>query len=183
MRAEDFKRNDSTKIHDFFDWKYFAVGKVSFESLSKFNVINKKDFGKFTEKEPDAVLIDNRNPKNINVIAVVEWKDTLELNSKNKIDTASKQCNTYCQIIGAKIGIITDGKDFYWINPNIKNGEIIYCDDEVFDNVNKVERTFDYIKDENGFELTTYIDFIKPSHEIFNFIKKVIDNIDEKSSQ
>lgn len=183
MRAENFRRTDSIKTHDFFDWKYFAIGNTSFNVLSQLNVINKKDFGKFTKKEPDALIVDSRNSKNINVIAVVEWKDTLELNSKNKIDVASKQCNTYCQIIGAKLGIITDGKDFYWINPNIKNGEIIYCDNEIFDNVDKVERTFDYIKDENGFELTTSVDFIKPSTEIFSFIKKVIDTIDEKSSQ
>ena len=183
MRAEDFKRTDSIKIHDFFDWKYFALGKTSFKVLSQHNVINKKDFGKFSKKEPDALIIDNRNPKNINVIAVIEWKDTLELNNKRKIDIASKQCNTYCQVLDAEIGIITDGKDFYWINPKRKNGKITYKDNEIFKNVDNLERTFDYIKDENGFELSTEIDFINPLPEMFSFIKKVINAVDENSSQ
>lgn len=166
----------------FYNFEYYDIGDTKIETLLRYNIIPTKDYGKFNSKKPDAIIVDRRNKRNIQVIAVVEFKKPSELNTKEKIDKASKQCNSYCQILGAKIGIISDTINFYWINSNDKNGTIRYSDDEIFDNVDKIERYFNYITDENNYEITNKINFSNQNESEFNFFNLILDCVNEDNS-
>jgi len=64
------------------------------------------------------LLIDRRSKKTPQVIAVLEYKKPTEFQTDKQKKDAIEQCNDLCQILEAKMGIITDGIVTYWINPN-----------------------------------------------------------------
>ncbi len=171
-------------------YQYYNIGDVSIDQLKKYNIVPKKNYGLYKDRQPDALLVDRRNKRKINVVAVIEHKQPSNFNTQKLKLEAACQCNTYCQVLGANIGIITDGNEYIWINPNvdINNAEVTYFDEELFGS-SKLDkkRGFTYVKREDGYPLSTpFIIETENQTESNNSIKAlhaVIDIISPECSQ
>lgn len=154
--SEELIQRGLTKVGiPFGKYELFNIGGTNISNLVKYKIINKKDYSEYSQKEPDIIIVDRRNKKNIQVIAVIEYKNIKELDSEKKIKKAIEQCNNYCEVVNAKIGIITNGEIFYWINPQteINNSEFIYLDKK-----SNKKRSYTFIKDERGNVLNNNFD-------------------------
>lgn len=172
-------------------YEYYAIGNVTFKELKKYKIIPNIDYREFENKKPDNLLVDRRNKKNISVQVVVEHKSPEQFNTEKKKEDACKQCNTYCQLLSSKIGIVTDGTEYIWINPRIqlKKAEVTYKDSEIFNNVKEDNnRGFSYIKREDGYILTSDFNLnsskdVSLINNTFNLLERVISEIDSENSQ
>jgi len=130
-------------------YEFYQIGNTNLSELKKYKIIPDRQYGQYALKKPDALLVDRRNKNQIKVILVVEYKDQSEFKTVDDKRNAIRQCNTVCQVVGAKIGIATDNSSFIWFNPNEADKNNEYKDD--FDKL----RDYKIIKDEDG------SDFIK----------------------
>ena len=172
------------------NYEYYPIGNVTFKELKKYKIIPNIDYGEFETKKPDNLFVDRRNKKNILVKAVIEHKSPEKFNTEKKKEDSCKQCSTYCQLLSAKVGIITDGTEFIWINPNVnvENAEVKYTDDEVFDNVDGSKtRCFSYIKREDGYRLSSEFNLKSEqgssAEKTISLLEKVISEINNENSQ
>jgi len=99
-------------------YESYKIGKTKIGQLKKAEIIPNKAYTNFNDLMPDEILVDRRDLKNIKVHCVVERKDIGELDTDKDILEALQQCNNNCQILGANVGVATDGSSYYWINPN-----------------------------------------------------------------
>jgi len=84
--------------------------------------------------------VDGRNKKDIQVIAVIEHKKPSDFQTDKQKKEAIEQCNDLCQVLEAKIGIITDGIVTHWINPNNSEKK-----NEYQDRTNNSKRSYSFI--------------------------------------
>lgn len=130
-------------------YEFYQLGNTNLSELKKYKIIPDREYGQYALKKPDALLVDRRNKNQIKVILVVEYKDHPDFKTVDDKRKAVKQCNTVCQVVGAKIGIATDNSSFIWFNPNEADKTNEYKDE-----IGKL-RDYKIIKDEDG------SDFIK----------------------
>lgn len=187
--SEDLIQKDLTEHGLYFDnYEFFSLGNTTIKSLSNYNIIPKYDYKGYNRLKPDGILVDRSNSKNINVIAVIEYKRPEDFNTQNKKINAAKQCNTYCQLFKANFGLITDKNEYLYINPNIdlEKSEIKYNDNEIFKNKIK-ERHFSFIKREDGYTLSNKFILNKNDNDstqhTLKLIKKIISDINNNNSQ
>ncbi|MCF6094508.1 N-6 DNA methylase [Microaerobacter geothermalis] len=137
------------------NYEYYNIGATNLNELKAHKIIPDRNYGSYALQKPDGLIVDRRNKNNIQVIAVIEFKKPSEFNSNKKKKEALEQCNTYCELLSAKFGIITDGNQYIWINPQIKteNATYKYIDDQ------DIERGYDYITDSNGNQIVNNFDF------------------------
>lgn len=163
------------------NYEYYNIGQTTINELVKFSVVPDIDYGDYGLLKPDGLLVDRRNMRNVQVIAVIEYKKPDEFNTKKKRRDAIEQCNTYCEVLNAKFGVTTDGAQFFWINPQIvaDQAEYKYIDD--YD----VERGYDMLIDENGNEIRDIVAFdTEDSTQTFLILcDRIINSIDPTSSQ
>lgn len=128
------------------------IGNYEFFNLSNSTLLQLKqhkivpNFDKcYSRKKPDALLIKRSSSKeNIDVIAVVEYKQPSEFRTEIQKVMAFRQCNDIMQVLNAKMGVVTDGQIFFWINPKETNHTNYYTDD-----ILKVKRSYSIILNED----------------------------------
>lgn len=189
--SEEFKQRNYEKNGLKVDkYEFYNIGNTSIEELKKYKVVSNIDYGEYKERRPDKLLVDRRNKKKINVIAVIEYKDTYNFNTEKLKMSACMQCNTYCQLLQSKVGVITDGNEYIWINPNIKEefADVIYNDKDLFGN-DKLDkkRWFSYINREDGYQLSTPFivetDNVSEKNTTLNTLNVVLKTINESCTQ
>lgn len=168
---------------------YLSLGATNLNQLKKAKIIPDKDYKEYGLLKPDSLLVDRNDKNNIKVIAVIEYKKPEEFNTNDKKLIADKQCNTYCELLNADFGIITDGKEYIWINPKVdlKYSEITYDDNEIFKTKTKIKRGFSYIKREDEYPLSSPFildkDLIEESKNTLLLIRKILLSINKNNSQ
>lgn len=173
----------------FGNYQWYNIGNTSLNQLKTYKIIPNKNYKEYGNLKPDGLLVDRRDKKKIQVITVVEFKKSENLNTESKKEKAVKQCNTYCQILNAKFGVITDNQEFIYINPNVdnQNFEIKYNDKNIFNNKLDCERYFNYIRREDGYLLSKPFILDKENKNetksTCNLIKKILNTISKNSSQ
>ena len=177
MSEEIIQKGYQKSGEPFGEFEYYNIGKTNIQNLLDYNIVPKKDYKEYKLKEPDAIIVDRRNKKHIQVIAIIEYKKPIEFNTDKKKKKAFEQCNNYAQALSAKIGIITDGDEYYWINPNIKyeQAKNTYTDDY------NIHRGYDFIENTNGSIFKEYFD--NTTAESINTIKNLLKIITNENSR
>jgi len=130
-------------------YEFYNIGSTTLKQLKKYKIIPDKDYKKYENKKPDALVVDRRNKSNIKVIVVQENKDTGKFLSEKEKRRTIEQCNDLCQVLNSKVGIATDGSKYIWFNPKQENPLNKYND-----RVTGKTRSYTMIKDEEGNNLT-----------------------------
>ncbi|GEN73694.1 N-6 DNA methylase [Chryseobacterium lathyri] len=134
MSEELIKRGLQKNGLKFGNYEYYNIGDTNINSLRAYDIIPNKPYSdEVLRKKPDGILVDRSNKSNIQVLVVVEHKQPSEFDTQIKKEVAIKQCiENYCKPLKAKIGIVTDGTDYIWLNPQLKNNkfDIILREDD-----------------------------------------------------
>lgn len=137
---EQISRNLTKNGISIGEYEFFSLHSTSIKQYKQTKIIQNKSYGDYEDRKPDGLLIDRRNKTKPQVIALLEYKTPKEFQTdKQKID-AVEQCNDLCQVLGAKIGIITDSIVTYWINPNNPEKK-----NEYRDRTNNTKRSYSFI--------------------------------------
>jgi len=167
------------------NYEYYELQTTTLNQLQESKIIPGKDYSKYSTRKPDMLLVDRRDKENIKVIVVGEYKRPAEFNTESKRLLAIQQCNDLAQELKAKIGIITDGQTYIWINPNQNDSKNDYEDKTT----NK-KRSYSFIENEDKKPLSE--PFIL--HEIRNnepdndtkntlyYLDRVLNSINENNS-
>jgi len=167
------------------DYEYYDVTSTTLNQLKESKIIPDRDYGKYSSRRPDMLLVDRRDKENIKVIVVGEYKRPAEFNTESKRLLSIQQCNDLAQELKAKIAIITDGQTYIWINPNQNDSKNDYEDKTT----NK-KRSYSFIENEDKKPLSE--PFIL--HEIINnepdndtkntlyYLDRVLNSINESNS-
>ncbi|MCK9272795.1 N-6 DNA methylase [Candidatus Gracilibacteria bacterium] len=153
-------------------FEYFNLGNVTIQALAKNNIIPKKDYGDYNNKRPDGILVDRSNKKDPRVVAVIEYKSGEKFQKEKDIDEAVRQCNNYCQVLGALFGVATDTNISVWINSKQENKENEYTDEK------GLIRSYSFIKDEEKQKLSNNFYFHLQKKDETNF-EKLSDEVKE----
>ena len=122
------------------DYEYFPTHSTTLNQYKHAKIIPDIDYGEYEKRKPDGLLIDRVNKLSPAVIAVIEYKDPIKFQTEQQKRIAIQQCNDLCQILQAKIGIITDRIVTYWINPNHPDSK-----NEYIDSTTGTKRSYSYI--------------------------------------
>jgi len=141
-------------------YEFYNVPNTSLDELKRYKILPNHNYGKYRLKRTDALLVDRRNKKAIDVILTIEYKDPSEFKTVNDRKNATEQCNTICQLVGSKIGIATDNTTFIWFNPTQEDTTTQYSDF-----LGKT-RSFTLIKESDGSEFTRRFTIDQKTDEI-----------------
>ena len=124
MSAEELtQRNYLHKGDSFGPYEFYNIGSTNIRTLRSYGIIPDKAYTGVLNKKPDGILVD-RNGENISVVLVLENKDVSEFDTPEKKNKAIRQClENYCKPLGAKVGIVTDGNEYIWLNPQVDSEE------------------------------------------------------------
>lgn len=100
------------------DYEFYPTHSTTIKQYKQSKIIPNRNYGKYEKRKPDGLLIDKANKTNPKVIALLEYKKPTEFQTDKQKNEAVEQCNDLCQVLGAKIGVITDTIVTFWINPN-----------------------------------------------------------------
>jgi len=125
-------------------YEFYQIGNTNLNELKRYKIVPDKNYAEYGSKKPDALLVDRRNKNNIKVVLVIEYKDSTKFGSRAEKTNAIRQCNSVCQLVGAKVGIASDNTYFEWFNPNEEDISNQYEDDF------GKKRSYKLIKNENG---------------------------------
>lgn len=156
------------------NYEFYNIGSTTLKQLKKYKIIPKRSCPGYETRKPDALLVDRRNKRSIQVILVIEHKDSGEFRSKeDKIKTV-QQCNDLCQVLKADVGIATDNTSFIWFNPNHNDPENFYTDRST-----RKKRSYSIIKDENSnnFAKEFVIDQVKDEEDLLKLNVKTKTSI------
>jgi len=129
MTSEELvQRNYTKKGVNVGEYEFFPTHSTTIKQYKKAKIIPNKNYGIYEKRKPDGLLIDRKNKKNPKVILVLEYKKPSEFQTDKQKKEAIEQCNDLCQILDAKIGVITDAVVTFWINPNHKDKKNEYKD-------------------------------------------------------
>jgi len=170
------------------DYEFFPLHSTTIKQYKKSGIISNIDYGKYEIRKPDGLLVDRVNKKNPKVICVIEYKKPTEFQKDKQKKEAMEQCNDLCQVLNAKIGIITDGIATYWINPNNSDEKNEYKDRTtgikrsysfiLNDDKQKLQKKF-FIKETSQKEIDKFDDDTKETYQI---IKRILLETDSKNS-
>lgn len=152
------------------DYEYYNIGATTLDQLKSSGAIPSRDYGRYSRRKPDGLLI-KRGLNNIEVIAVIEWKIPQEFRTEKQRKEALQQCNDIAQTLNSKIGIITDGQVFIWINPKEETPQNKY-----FDRTTNTERSYSIIKNEDRQDLTEPFVIQTESEETYEKLEEETKN-------
>ena len=152
------------------DFEYYPTHDTTLNQYKNCRIIPNVDYGKYFSRKPDGLLVNRQNKKNIIVITVLEYKQPSEFRTNAQKRSAIEQCNDVSQVINAKMGIITDGQVFIWINPKQANKENTYKDK--YD----VERSYSIIRNEDKKDLNEPFILQEISEPIFDILEETTKN-------
>jgi type I restriction-modification system DNA methylase subunit len=92
-------------------WDFYNIGNTTVKTLKENGVIRSVDYGSIEVKKPDALLVQKKN-----VIAVIEYKNPSEFNTKEKKKKAIQQEIEVAKRLGCKLIIATDTQETIWVN-------------------------------------------------------------------
>lgn len=102
------------------DYEFYNIGNTTIRSLRDYRVVPNRPYSGKLTKKPDGLLVDRRKLSEIQVLCVVENKAPNEFDTPEKRRVAVEQCvNDYCKPLGARFGVITDGTETIWVNPQL----------------------------------------------------------------
>ena len=110
-------------------YAYYRLGSTTLNQLKKAKIINKFS-KKLSDKRPDGLIVLAGGI----VKAVIEYKETKELSTKNKVQTAILQELEVAKLL-CKLLIVTDGNKTFWVNALTGN--------EIHRNKKKISLIFD----------------------------------------
>ena len=110
------------------DYEFFPTHSTTINQYKRGKFVANKTYANYGKRKPDGLLIDRGNKKIPKAIAVLEYKKPTEFQTDKQKKEAVEQCNDLCQVLEARIGVITDGIVTYWINPNHLNKKSEYKD-------------------------------------------------------
>jgi len=120
MAEELIQRGLTEHGMPFGDHEFYNIGSTNIRTLRRHGIVPNKDYGAADGRKPDALLVDRHDVSNVSVLAVIENKTPAELDSPAKKEAAVVQCvSDYCKPLGAKIGVVTDGNEYIWVNPQL----------------------------------------------------------------
>jgi hypothetical protein len=108
MSEELIQRNLVAAPESMGAWNYYNIGATSLKALKGAKIIPSKDYEDFESKKPDALIV-----KKPNVIAAIEYKQPKELRTQRQIKAAIEQELGTARVLGAKLYIVTDGKNHF----------------------------------------------------------------------
>lgn len=170
-------------------YEFYDIGSVTLNQLKKFKIIPDKEYGKYNARKPDQILVDKRDKRNLKVALIIEYKDQGKFRSDTEKTETAQQCNDVCQLVGAEIGIATDGASFVWLNPNQPDPANNYIDEQ------GTERSYTIIRDEanrpfikefvvdqrtDELEITKLNPATRTSLQIFEQVRKFISKTNSK---
>ncbi|WP_027847465.1 N-6 DNA methylase [Marinococcus halotolerans] len=168
MSAEELGQRNYTKNGEKFgEYEFYNIGATTIKTLREYKIIPNKSYEGVLSKKPDGLVVD-RNGDNVSVILVIENKDISEFNTPEKKDKAIQQCvHDYCKPLGAKIGIVTDGEEFLWINPQ------------------KEDADYERIHREDGYDLVAEFRWSNENEisQSIDLLKKVLDDVSSTNSR
>lgn len=126
------------------EYEYYEIGSTTLNQLKISKIIPDRDYGEYSQRKPDMLLVDRRNKSQIRVIVAGEYKLPTEFDTKVKKTNAIEQCNDLAQELGAEIGVITDRSEYIWINSKHPDIENTYED-----RTTRKKRSYSFIIDEN----------------------------------
>ncbi|MBW7989778.1 MAG: N-6 DNA methylase [Planctomycetes bacterium] len=152
------------------EYELFPTYSTTINQYKQAKIVPNKNYGKYGKRKPDGLLIDRRNKINPKVLIVLEYKKPAEFQTDKQKKEAIEQCNDLCQVLEAKIGVITDDIVTYWINPNNPDKK-----NEYEDRTSGITRSYSYIlnDDKQRLQKRYFIDIDKKG------ISKVEDDIRE----
>jgi type I restriction-modification system DNA methylase subunit len=128
--SEELNRAKFTKHGIFIEkYEYYPIGSTTINQLKSHKIVPYVAYKKYENLKPDALLVYRNDKKNPQVIAVIEHKKPNDFRTDKQKKEACEQCNTYCQVLNAKVGIITDDDNYIWLNPNNSDNKNEYKDD------------------------------------------------------
>lgn len=178
--SEELKANGYNKSGEKFgEYEFFNIGKTNLTELKKYKIIPNLDYGVYKNTMPDALIVDRRNKKKIEVVAVIEFKNYDKFDSDKKRNEAFEQCNTYIQLLNARFGVATDTKEYYYINPNGK--------DHNYTDLKDLNRSYSTIKNEDGYDLSVNFPLTTDNNieveKSLKIINRIVNSINDKNSQ
>lgn len=178
--SEELKANNYTKKgNKFGEFEFYNIGKTNLSELKKYKIVPNIDYAAYKNTMPDGLLVDRRNKKALEVITVIEFKNHNKFDTAEKRTEAFEQCNTYCQLVGAKFGIITDTREFYYLNPS--GNDTTYIDEK------KKERSYSIIQNEDGYDLSVNfpisVDDQIEVDKALKLIQRITNSISDTSSK
>jgi len=186
MSEELIQRGFLGKGEPFGEYEWFSTYNTTINQYKNAKIINNIDYGEYSKRKPDGLIIDRRNKKLKQIVAVLESKKPVDFITDKQKRDAVEQCNTVCQVLNAKIGIITDGIVTLWINPNHDNSENKYTDER------GIERSYSYIFNEDKQKIQTQFKISSKSmdvaklddltRETYELIIKILQNISIENS-
>ncbi|MBZ0196870.1 MAG: N-6 DNA methylase, partial [Ignavibacteriaceae bacterium] len=183
-----YLKNGKITGQKFGKFEYFQIGATTFKQLATAKIVPAPVNKKFNSYKPDRLIVDRSGTRPV-VIVVIEDKSKGKFNNENEVRDAIRQCNNYCQEIGSRIGIITDGATTFWINPGQKDDNNNYFDESI----NK-ERSFSFIKKIDGlvlnsnFNISEKEDISDPdqmgdeTRKIYQLLLQLLQIINDKNS-
>lgn len=161
------------------NYEFFPLHSTTLNQYKKAKIIPNLEYGPYESRRPDGLLVDRSNKEEPRVIAVLEYKKPTEFQTDRQKREAFEQCNDLCQILNARIGIITDTIVTYWINPGHPAEINNYIDKTsranrsytfiLNDDKQKLQKRF-FIKEENNWEENSLEEDTKETYQIIERI-------------
>lgn len=169
-------------------YEFYPLGDTTLNQLKQYKIIPDRNYKGYGKRKPDDILVDRTNKKDIKVIVVVEYKDPSKFRTEKEKLEATQQCNDVCQEVQSKVGIITDGQTYIWINPNH-----IDPNNKYKDRTTEKQRSYSIIRNEDKKDLTEPFLLQKKSesdHEkledvtknTLDYLDRVLSSINEENS-
>ena len=153
------------------EYEFFPTHSTTLRQYKQLKIIPNKNYGKYNARKPDGLLIDRRNSSNPKCIVVLEYKKPKDFQKDSDKRDAIEQCNDICQVLDAKIGVITDGIVTFWINPNELDKK-----NEYEDRTTKTKRSYSFILNDDYQKLSKQF-FFKESDQ------KEVNKLDDDSKE
>ncbi|MFW9875280.1 MAG: class I SAM-dependent DNA methyltransferase [Candidatus Thorarchaeota archaeon] len=170
------------------NYEYYNLGATTLKQLKQYKIIPQQNYKEYSKRKPDGLLVNRQSKSTPKVIATIEYKKPSEFRNNAQQKEAIQQCNDLCQELKSKMGIITDGQIFFWINPwqNVKENKYI-------DKTTRKKRSYAFIRNEDKKDLSepfiiqkrSEVDREKLNDETKNtlyYINRILSCINENNS-
>lgn len=189
MSSEELiSRGLSEKGISFGCFEFFPLHSTTLKQYKQSKIVPNIEYGDYEVRKPDGLIVARTKKSTPDVIAVLEYKKPTDFQTDKQKKDATEQCNDLCQMLGAKIGIITDGIVTYWINPRHKDEKNKYVD-----RTTGTERSYSFILNDDKQKLQKKFNISENNHcdiensdddtrETYQIIQRIILETSSKNS-
>lgn len=188
MSEELVQRNLHEKGIPFGEYEYYPLIATTLNQYQKAKIIPNIDYGKYSIRKPDGLIVQRIPKQEPKVQVVLEFKKPTEFQTDKQKTDAIEQCNDLCQVLNARVGIITDGIVTFWINPSNPDEK-----NEYIDRTTGIKRSYSYILNDEKQRLQQRFFISETSHtnpslleqeskNTYTLIKRIISEINTNNS-